>query len=120
LQLAVGVENQSNHPIAKAIREYAGGDTSQVSADEVEEIPGMGLKGLANGAEVLVGNLRLLEKYNIDFPSALRQIVDTLVVVAINGSYAGHLTIADRIKEGTDQTLRRLRVLNIKKMVLLS
>ena len=119
LQLTVALERHSNHPIAKAIQEFA--DTaSTVPVTEVEEIPGLGLKGMAQGEEIIVGNIRLLEKYSIDFPTALRQVVDTLVVVAINGSYAGHLTIADRIKEGTAQTLRQLRNSNIKKTVMLS
>ena len=119
LQLTVALESHSNHPIAKAIQEFAD-KAPKVPVTEVEEIPGLGLKGMVQGEEILVGNLRLLEKHGIDFPSSLRQVVDTLVVVAINGSYAGHLTIADRIKEGTAQTLRQLRALNIKKTVMLS
>jgi Cd2+/Zn2+-exporting ATPase len=119
LQRTVALERHSNHPIAKAIQEFAA-DAPNVPVTEVEEIPGLGLKGMAHGEEILVGNLRLLEKHGIDFPSALRQVVDTLVVVAINGSYAGHLTIADRVKKGTEQTLRHLRSLNIKKTMMLS
>lgn len=119
LQLTVALESHSNHPIAKAIQEFAD-QVSKVSVTEVEEIPGMGLKGMTQGKEILVGSLRLLEKHGIDFPSALRKVVDTLVVVAINGSYAGHLTIADRIKGGTAQALRQLRSSNIRKTVMLS
>src|SRR5690606_12755255 len=119
LRLTAALESHSNHPIAKAIQEFA--DTpSNVPLTEVEEMAGLGLKGLSQGMEILVGNLRLLEKHGIDFPSALRKVVDTLVVIAINGSYAGHLTIADRIKEGTAQTLHRLRSSHIQKTVMLS
>lgn len=120
LQLVLAIESQSNHPIAKAIGEYAGGYRPLVPVSEVQEIPGMGLKGIVNGEEVLVGNLRLLEKHGIDFPSQLRQVIDTLVVATSNGNYLGHLTIADRVKEGTAQTLRQLRSLNIQKTVMLS
>src|SRR5690606_31530786 len=104
----------------KAILEYAGDGAAQLTISEVEEIPGHGIKGIAQGEEALAGNLRLLERHGIDFPASLRAIVDTLVVVAINGKYVGHLTISDRIKEGTAQTLRRLRGTNIQKTVMLS
>src|SRR5690606_3846201 len=117
--LAAATQRHSKHPVAQAILEFA--DTpSNVHFTEVEEMAGLGLKGLSQGIEILVGNLRLLEKHGIDFPSALRKVVDTLVVIAINGSYAGHLTIADRIKEGTAQTLHRLRSSHIQKTVMLS
>src|SRR5690606_37256213 len=94
LQLTVALESHSNHPIAKAIQEFAD-KAPKLSVTEVEEIPGLGLRGIAGEKEVLIGNLRLLEKHGIDFPSALGQVVNTLVVIAVNGSYAGHLTIAD-------------------------
>lgn len=120
IHLAAALESQSSHPIAKAIQEYAGDAIPQLTISAVEEIPGLGIKGIVQGEEALAGNLRLLERHGIDFPASLRAIVDTLVVVAINGKYVGHLTISDRIKEGTAQTLRRLRGTNIQKTVMLS
>ncbi|HLT07167.1 MAG TPA: heavy metal translocating P-type ATPase [Cyclobacteriaceae bacterium] len=120
VQLAAAMENHSTHPIAKAVQAYANDEHATIPVEEVEELPGFGLKGTINGQPILVGNPRLLDKYAITYPAHLSDIVDTLVVVAIDGTYIGHMTIADRIKEGTIQSLKKLRTLNIKKMVMLS
>lgn len=109
LQLTVAVENHSNHPIAKAIQHYAGQGISEPKITEVEEIPGFGLKGNVEGSEILVGNSRLLDRYHIAFPSDLDSIVGTLVVVALNGDYVGHIIIADRIKAGAKEAFSQLR-----------
>ena len=120
LQLTASLESHSNHPIAKAIQEFADNKAPKIPITHVEEIPGLGLKGRIGEKEVFAGNIRLLEKHGIDFPAQLRTIVDTLVVIAINGNYEGHLTIADRVKEGTLATLQKLRSSNIRKTVMLS
>ena len=82
IKLTAALEKNSTHPIAKAITDYAGDTTNGVKTEDVEEISGHGLKGKVEGKNVLAGNIKLLKKYSISYPSDLETIVDTIVVVA--------------------------------------
>lgn len=116
----VALERKSNHPIAKAIVEYAGNETSSHQAEDIQEISGHGLSGIVNNMEVLAGNARLLKKFNIPYDPAIDHIVETIVLVAINKKFAGYVLIADVIKEDAPQTIQELRRLGIKEIVMLS
>jgi Zn2+/Cd2+-exporting ATPase len=111
------IEKNSTHPVAKAVVEYAG-ENANGKADDVEEIPGHGLKGVVEGKTVLAGNAKLLKKFNVAYPSEIETLVDTVVVVAINDKYAGYITIADEIKEDAKQAIENLHKLNIKTVML--
>jgi Cd2+/Zn2+-exporting ATPase len=84
----------------------------------VEEISGHGLKGTIDGKEVLAGNTKLMRKFNIDYPQAVDAIVYTIVVVAIDNKYSGHITIADRIKEDAQSAISGLHKLGIQTVML--
>jgi Cd2+/Zn2+-exporting ATPase len=118
VRLAGALEKNSTHPIAKAVTEYAGDIINGVKAENVEEISGHGLKGSINGKEILAGNVKLLKKFNISYPAEIENIVDTIVVVAINKQYAGYITIADEIKEDAAQAIKDMHSLNIKTVML--
>lgn len=118
VRLAAALERNSTHPVARAVTEYAGEAVREAKVNNVEEIAGMGLKGTVDGKEMLAGNLKLLQKYAIPFPEELNQIRDTVVVVAIDHTYAGYLTIADEIKEDAAETIRQLHAMNIKTVML--
>lgn len=118
VRLAAAIESNSTHPIAKTVVAYAGDNSKNVKADNVEEIAGHGLKGTIEGKTVLAGNLKLLKKFNISFPVEIESLVDTIVVVAVDGKYAGHITIADEIKEDAKQAIDELRALGIKTVML--
>ncbi|WP_232058302.1 heavy metal translocating P-type ATPase [Nibribacter ruber] len=119
ISLTAAIETQSTHPIAKAIAEFAGAQTLQVSKiEQVEEISGHGLKGMIDGKQVLAGNTKLLKKFNIPYPLEIEGIVNTIVVVAVNGQYAGYITIADEIKEDAAQAIREMHALNIQTVML--
>ena len=118
LKLTAAIESKSTHPIALAIVQYAGDSIKSTSVDKVEEISGYGLKGVINGKEVLAGNLKLLKKFNIDFDIEIENIIETIVVVAINNKYAGYITIADEIKEDAVQAIKDMHSLNIKTIML--
>ena len=120
LSLTAALESRSNHPIAKAITTYAGEDYKKWKVSEVEELSGNGIKGNVEGQEMLVGNVRLLQKNRISFPIELNEEVSTLVAVAIDKQYAGHITIADVIKEDASRTIKELRSLGIKQIIMLS
>ena len=115
------VESRSNHPIAKAVGQYAKSRQISIRRDvEVSELAGYGLKTLVDGQEVLVGNTRLLEKYGISFPSELTGVPETLVVCAVNGEYVGHLLLADTVKEDAKEAVAALKKLNIDNIQILS
>ncbi|MDQ0638144.1 Cd2+/Zn2+-exporting ATPase [Pedobacter sp. W3I1] len=119
LNLLTAIEAKSTHPIAKAIVEYAGQQEIH-PAENIEEIAGMGLKGLVNGKAVLAGNVKLLEKFNIDFEPNIASIEESIVVVAVDQKYVGYVLIADEIKEDAAEAIKQLHENGIKQVVMLS
>ncbi len=117
IRLASVLEKKSTHPVAKAVVEYAGINVTG-KADSIEEIAGHGLKGVVESKTVLVGNSKLLNKFNVYYPSEIDMLVDTVVIVAINDKYAGYITIADEVKEDAKQAIDNLHKLNIKTVML--
>lgn len=118
VRLTAALERNSTHPVGKAVIEYAGDLDKDTKATDVEEIAGHGLKGKIEGKEVLAGNLKLLRKFKILYPAEIEQVVDTIVVVAFRGKYAGHITIADEIKEDAAEAIKEMHNLNIKTVML--
>ena len=118
VHLTAALEKNSTHPIAKTIADYAESNTNEVKVEAVEEIAGHGLKGMVDGKEMLAGNVKLLKKFNISYPEEIENIVDTIVVIAINNQYAGYITIADEIKEDAVQAIQDMHKLNIKTVML--
>lgn len=118
VKLTAAIERQSTHPIAKAVTGYAGAKNEAVKVENVEEISGHGLKGTVDGKTVIAGNVKLLKKFNIDYPKEIETVVGTIVVVAVNDKYAGYITIADEIKEDAKQAISAMHKLNIQTVML--
>lgn len=118
--IVASIESLSNHPIAKAITDYAGEDIYLKEVSDTEEIPGHGLKGIVDGRIVLAGNTKLLDKFGIEYPSEVYAVVETIVLVAIDGQYAGYLTIADEVKDDAAQAVSSMHRLGIRQTVMLS
>lgn len=118
IKFTSAIEQNSTHPIAKAVTEFAGNAKDNVKVEGVEEISGHGLKGNIEGKEVLAGNLKLLKKFNIEYPKELEQEVNTIVVVAVNNAYAGYITIADEVKEDAGKAIEEMHKLNIQTVML--
>ena len=119
LGVVKAMETHSTHPIAQAVLKHQQGDAVG-DAINVEEISAHGMRGSVQGKEVLVGNTRLLKKFNVAYPAAVDAIEDTIVVCAIGGTYAGHLTVADKIKADAKETIAELRTLRVREVVMLS
>ena len=117
LRFTAALETHSTHPIAKAVVDFVA-NKDLPNAENVEEIAGHGLKGTVEGKQILVGNLKLLSKFNIAFDEQIKNITDTIVVTAIDGKYAGYLTIADEIKEDALEAIKALHGLGIKTVML--
>ncbi|MGF2412849.1 heavy metal translocating P-type ATPase [Ferruginibacter sp.] len=118
IKLTAAIESNSTHPIAKAVVEYAGDAAKILKAENVEEVSGHGLKGTVDGKNVFAGNVKLLKKFNIEYPAEIDNLVDTVVVIAVNDKYAGYITIADEIKEDAKQAIDEMHKLNIKTVML--
>ncbi len=120
MKLLASVEIKSTHPVAKAIVQAADKDLSSFNVREVEEISGHGLKSIINEQTVLVGNTKLLRKFNVTYDAAVDNVVETIVVVAINGQYAGYVTIADQIKADAPSAIARMHQSGVTQTVMLS
>ncbi|TFZ62122.1 cadmium-translocating P-type ATPase [Hymenobacter sp. UV11] len=120
LRLVGALETKSTHPIAKAVVQHVDAAAKSVSVDNVEEISGHGLRGKVDGRDVLAGNTKLLAKFNVAYPAEVDQIQDSIVVAAVDGKYAGYLTVADAPKEDAARTVQELRADGITKIVMLS
>lgn len=117
LEYVSALEKQSTHPIAKAI---VANHASELKAIEVEEISGKGLKGKVDNKVVLAGNGKLLHHFSIQYPQEINDIVESIVVVAIDGKYAGYITIADKVKADAKQAIARMKALGVSKTIMLS
>lgn len=121
IKLVASVESNSTHPIAKAIVNYAKlQNVELLPVTGTREFAGFGLEAMINGTPVLVGNCRLLSKFNIKYPAELLQITDTMVVCAIGTNYAGYLLLADTLKEDAKKAIDDLKMLHIKNIQILS
>ncbi|MGE8243577.1 MAG: heavy metal translocating P-type ATPase, partial [Sphingobacterium sp.] len=118
LRLVNKIESHSSHPVATAIREYAGEVDESVNLTDVEEISGHGLKGSVDGKVFLVGNFKLLDKFNISYSIDPNTIVYTTIAIALDSRFVGFITIADSIKEDSAQTIQLLHKLGVKATML--
>ncbi|ASV30834.1 heavy metal translocating P-type ATPase [Maribacter cobaltidurans] len=119
MKYLMAMEEQSTHPIAKAILEYKA-DGTDFKASEVSEVAGKGLKGTVNHKQVLVGNKALMTSNSVDVPPETDVIVESIVMVAIDGKFAGYVTIADELKEDAHHTIQQIREAGIAKIIMLS
>ncbi|MCA4465894.1 heavy metal translocating P-type ATPase [Bacteroides xylanisolvens] len=121
VKLIASVESDSTHPIAKAVVNYAKErNIERGTVTDTKEYAGFGLEATVGGIPVLVGNCRLLSKFDISFPQELLKITDTIVVCAVGNRYAGYLLLADALKEDAKVAIDRLKALNIENIQILS
>ena len=118
LALAAHGESISAHPIAQSILQAYGGSIERARLGEMHETAGHGLAGQLDGRELLLGNEKLLESKEIDFPAVKEH--GTVVYAAHGGSYVGHIVIADVLKPGAAEALRALRDVGVEKLVMLT
>lgn len=108
------IESKSTHPVATAIHEYVGEVRGHLNLNHVEEIAGHGLKAEIDGKEVLVGNFKLLDQHQVSYPNEDKEIVYTTIAVAVERKYIGYISIADKIKDGAQDTINALHNEGIK------
>ena len=119
MKYLMAMEEQSTHPIAKAILEYKD-EGEDYEASEVTEIAGKGLKGIVNGKTVLVGNKALMIANSINVLEETETIVESIVLVSINNEFAGYVVIADELKDDAKETITALHKVGINNIMMLS
>jgi len=117
LNYVAALESKSTHPIAKAIVNY---HHSEFIVTDVEEISGKGLKGIANSKVVLAGNSKLLDQYSISYPETINNVVESIVVVAIDNQFAGYIIVADKIKSDAQEAIHKMKNLGVTETIILS
>jgi Cd2+/Zn2+-exporting ATPase len=117
LAYASAAERMSNHPVAKAI--VAASKAKPLDATSAEEFAGKGIKALVGSHTVLAGNLKLLSQERIPAPAPSNEI-GTVVFVAIDGTLAGKIVVADKIKDSARQAISRLKRLGVVRTVMLT
>ncbi len=120
MRLLMSIESKSTHPIAKAILEYDEKSTSLPEATNIKEIAGKGLSGIVNGKVIAVGNNKLMKEMGVSIPPETENIVESIVLVSIDNEFAGFVTIADELKEDTQESISLLRNTGIQEIIMLS
>lgn len=118
LHLASHVERFSSHPIAQSLREAYEKEADDCSITDVVEKSGYGITAKVNGHDVAVGNTKFMDSLGADWKTCHK--VGTIVHVAIDGKYAGHIVISDCIKSDTKEALEQLRKAGVKNLVMLT
>lgn len=118
LRMVNTLESKSTHPVATAIHNFVGKIDSSIQLENVEEISGHGLKATIQGKEILVGNFKLMDKYQITYDLDPSSIVYTLIAIAYDKKFVGYLTIADSIKTDSQLTIDKLKSMNVKTTML--
>lgn len=118
VRVAAITESLSNHPIAQSIIKEYGNEVDSKELSDYEEISGHGIKASLEGSEVLVGNYKLMEEFNINYNKI--NSIGTIVHVAINKEYKGNIVISDEIKEGSKKAIEGLKSVGVTQTVMLT
>lgn len=118
LALVKELESKSSHPVAQAVVQHLGEYSSSKEWQEIEEIPGHGMKGITEGKSLLVGNFKLLEREGVAYDPLLAQSTDTLVAIALDQKFAGFIRLGDELKEEAKDALSKLHQMKLKTVIL--
>lgn len=121
IAIAAHAELLSTHPISASLRAiHHDHCCDDVKLENVEDITSKGIKAVVNGKNVLAGNSSLMEMFNIDYPDCPEHQDGTIVHVACDGLYAGHIVIQDEIKEDSEDTIKALKEIGVENVVMLT
>ena len=118
LEYAALAESYSSHPISQSLRRAWGGEPDKNRVSDVTELSGKGLTAKVDGKTVAVGNARLMELLGVEYKEC--HSVGTVVHVAIDGAYAGHILIADMLKPTAKAAVAAMKAAGVKKTVMLT
>ena len=118
LEYAALAECHSSHPISKSLKKAYGKPLDPSRVTDVEEISGNGVTAKVDGVRVAAGNSKLMEKFGVDCMEC--HSVGTVVHMAVNGKYAGHILISDQIKPHAKEAIAALKKCGVKKTIMLT
>jgi Cd2+/Zn2+-exporting ATPase len=118
LELAAYAESYSDHPIARSISVKYGKETDRSRISSNEEISGHGIKAVIDGREICAGNSKLMDDIGVETIPCDK--AGTKVHISDNGKYAGHIVIADRVKDTSRSAIMRLKERGVKQTVMLT
>lgn len=119
LHLAAHVEHFTTHPIGAALRDaFPSEATDGCKIEDVEEIAGHGIRAKVSGRTVCVGNGKMMEDIGLEAHNC--HLAGTIIHVAVDGKYAGHIVINDKIKEDSAEAISSLKCLGVEKTVMLT
>ncbi len=118
LEYAALAESASSHPISKSIQRAYGKELDRARVTDIQEISGNGVIAKVDGKEVAAGNSRLMEKLHIPYINCHQ--AGTIIHMAIDGAYAGHILISDIIKPHSKEAIAALRSAGIEKTIMLT
>lgn len=118
LHLAAHVERYSTHPIAMSLKTAFGNENDGCRVENVEEIAGQGVRALVNGKKVCVGNARMMDAIGAEWHECHRK--GTIVHVAADGVYAGHIVVNDVVKDDAQEAVEGLKRRGTRKTVMLT
>ena len=118
LEYVALAEMYSSHPISKSIKKAYGKELDKNRVTDVEQISGHGIMASVDGIKVAVGNSKLMEKLGLEYDECHK--IGTIVHVAIDGKYEGHIIISDKIKPTSKKAISALKKAGIKKTVMLT
>ena len=118
LEYAALAECSSSHPISKSLQKAYGKNIDRSRVTEIEEVSGNGVTAKVDGIAVAAGNEKLMEKLGIAYRSCSH--VGTVVHMAVDGRYAGHILISDTVKPHAKQAIKELKKCGVKKTIMLT
>ena len=119
LELAALAERFSDHPISRSIQAACQSAPDPNRVTDAKEIAGHGVQAVVDGKAVLAGNQKLMDQFRISFEDTCHH-VGTIIHVAVDGVYMGHIVISDQVKEGAEEALRNLKAAGVRKTVMLT
>ena len=118
LQYAYSLESNSNHPVSTAIIEFASEfNLKKLEVENQKEIAGCGIYGEMVEKQVIIGNKKMLDKYQIEVDN---KIPENAILIAVNNKISAYITLNERIREGVKETITKLYETGIKKVVMLT
>ncbi len=118
LHLAAHVEHFSTHPIAASLRAAYPNENDRCKVENIEEIAGQGIRAQVNGSIVCVGNSKMMDNIGAKWHQCHK--VGTIIHVAVDGVYAGHIVISDKIKDDAQAAIAALKALGVQRTVMLT
>ncbi len=118
LHLAAHVEHFSTHPIAASLRAAYPNENDRCKVENIEEIAGQGIRAQVNGSTVCVGNSKMMDSIGAKWHQCHK--VGTIIHVAVDGVYAGHIVISDKIKDDAPAAIADLKALGVQRTVMLT